>query len=118
MLRYSQSKGHLFRDGLLIGLGYAGNGEGLNNPADQAVRNVGPLPQGLYTLKLRTDTKLGPRVFALEPDPANAMFGRSEFFIHWDNSRQNFSASEGCIVLVTTQTFNRLNDGDRLTVTE
>lgn len=30
--------------------GYAGNGPGLNNPAAQNQQNVGPIPQGTYTV--------------------------------------------------------------------
>jgi hypothetical protein len=116
MLTYSQSKGHLWRDGALIGLGYSGRGDGILNPDMQGVKDVGPLPRGLYTLWRSNDNKLGPVVYSLSPDDANDMQGRSAFFIHWDNQQQNFTASEGCIVLVTAHTFYGLRDGDRLEV--
>lgn len=82
---------------------YAGNGDGLNNPAMQFVHDVGPLPQGWYTIKLPpVDTAThGPYVMWLEPDPDNQMGGRSAFGIHGD--KVDFithpkSASDGCIV--------------------
>lgn len=116
MLNYSQSKGQLRRDGALIGLAYAGRGDGLSNPDAQEIVNTGPLPRGLYTLWRSNDIRLGPISFALTPDAANQMHGRSAFYIHWDNRSHNFTASEGCIVLVTTWTFYDLKDGDRLEV--
>lgn len=116
MLTYSQSNGQLRRDGVLIGLGYSGRGEGLSNPDKQELVNTGPLPRGSYTLWRSKATDLGPIAFSLAPYPENQMHGRSAFYIHWDNRSHNFTASEGCIVLVTTWTFYELKDGDRLEV--
>lgn len=118
MLYYEQRTGHLWRDETLIGLGYAGRGLGLNNPAAQSQRDIGPLPQGRYQLFASTIRRLGPPgcVFGLSPDAKNFMFGRSGFFIHCDNAAADFSASEGCIVIVTLATFHRLVPTDLLTV--
>jgi Protein of unknown function (DUF2778) len=98
---YSQASGHLFAaDGLIFARGYAGHGEGLNNPAKEAEHAIGPLPRGRYTIAAaRTSDRLGPVVMNLDPDPANEMFGRSLFRIHGDNAAMNRSASDGCIVL-------------------
>jgi hypothetical protein len=57
MLIYSQTSGEM-RDaaGVLLGTGYAGHGEGVNNPAMQSIHNTGPLPQGIYTINPPIDT--------------------------------------------------------------
>lgn len=78
---------------------YAGNGDGLNNPAAQDQQKVGPLPTGLYTIgQAFVHPHLGPVTMVLTPDPANDMHGRSAFRIHGDNSAGDQSASEGCVV--------------------
>lgn len=88
--------------GELLGTGYAGHGPGVNNPAMQATPNVGPLPQGVYTINPPVNTTThGPYVMWLTPDPANVMFGRSGFGIHADEIANPGKrlASTGCIVL-------------------
>jgi hypothetical protein len=97
---YQQSTGRLTRGGALVGTGYAGYGEGQNNPAMQHVRDTGPLPQGLWRIlppqhPVRT---LGPLAMPLEPI-AGEMFGRDDFLIHGDSTARNRTASTGCIVL-------------------
>lgn len=100
MWTYDQSSGQLFRDGQIVGTGYAGNGEGKNNPAMQHVSNVGPIPRGRYRIGPPHDTKLhGPFVLPLTEDPANEMFGRSGFLIHGDSIAAPGTASEGCIIM-------------------
>ena len=117
-LTYSQSTGQLRTETELIGLCYAGAMPYVNNPAFQTLKSKGPLPVGEYTLGPKeTNTRLGPVVFKLIPSPHNKMFGRSAFYIHWDNSKRDLSASEGCIVPMTPGTFAKLTPGDILTVT-
>lgn len=121
MLTYSQATGKLARDGVLLALCYAGRGFGLNDPFSQQVRNVGPIPQGQYILHkiegaAAKAKKLGPVIFYLEPFGSNQMFNRSQFYIHWDNGKRDYSASEGCIVPLTTAVFTVLKDGETLTV--
>lgn len=100
MWTFFQSSGRIYRDGELIATGYAGRGDGKNNPAMQNVRQTGPLPQGKYTIgPAHTSAPLGPVVMNLEPDPANQMFGRSCFRIHGDDPIHMGQSSEGCIVL-------------------
>jgi len=100
---YSQSTGSFTCTNDITGqqylacTGYAGQGVGLNNPAAQNQQNVGPLPQGDYTVGARTRRR-GPLTLPLTPDPGNTMYGRSGFLIHGDNPAQNNTASEGCIV--------------------
>ena len=103
---YEVSTGRLFRpDGSLAGTGYAGGNLGqdpsaVNNPADESIRDVGPLPEGLYSFgSARNSPTLGPLAIPLDPDASNAMFGRSGFFVHGDVSGKYQSASEGCIVM-------------------
>lgn len=97
---YSQSTGALSLDGTFIGTGYSGNGEGLDNPDFQNVPDVGPIPEGTYTIgPASTHPGKGPVVMALDPDPSNEMFGRSGFLIHGDTAAMNHTASDGCIIL-------------------
>lgn len=114
MIIYTQSTGHLTdSSGALWGVGYAGRGAGLNNPAEQATHDVGPLPCGIYTFgQLHNDPKLGLDVMALTPDPSNEMLGRFAFYFHGDNRKQDFSASHGCIVLgpVVRKRISKLED--------
>lgn len=98
---YSQSTGLLEYDEEQIARGYSGHGAGLNNPAMQNVRMVGPVPQGKYTICPANDAHphLGPVAMELTPWNGNAMFLRSGFFIHGDNAEMNHTASDGCIIL-------------------
>jgi hypothetical protein len=88
--------------GVLLGTGYAGHAEGVNNPALEPVHNIGPLPQGIYTINPPVNTTThGPYVMWLTPDPLNQMFGRSGFGIHADEIANPGKrlASSGCIVM-------------------
>lgn len=103
---YSQSTGVMTRvDGVTgkrkeIAEGYAGKGEGLNNPDMQYIEGVGPIPQGKWSIgKLRDGGKKGPHVMDLLPKSGTAVQGRHSFMIHGDSRKCDYSASEGCIVL-------------------
>jgi hypothetical protein len=98
---YEQSTGNISLGTIFIGTGYSGNGAGLNNPAAQDQPNVGPIPQGAYTIgpAHTPQDHLGPLALPLYPDPANTMFARFGFFIHGDNQFMNQTASDGCIVM-------------------
>ena len=103
MLTYSQTTGEMRTAlGGLLGTGYAGHGEGVNNPALQSVPNTGPLPRGIYAINPPVNTaKHGPYVMWLSQDPTNEMFGRSGFGIHADEIANPGKrlASTGCIVM-------------------
>jgi Protein of unknown function (DUF2778) len=101
MNTYQQSTGRFTdADENLVGVGYSGNGQGLNNPEMQAVAMHGPLPQGDYEIGTAfTDPKLGRLAMPLAPCEGQHLFGRSGFFIHGDNQAMNHTASEGCIIL-------------------
>lgn len=98
---YAQRSGEMSHNGEPIEPGYAGNGDGLNNPDAQDQMSVGPLPRGSYTIGAPTDNAhMGPFVLPLTPDPGNTMFGRSGFFIHGDKiNGPPHTASDGCIIL-------------------
>jgi hypothetical protein len=99
---YTQTNGALARDGVRAGAGYSGFETGKNNPAMQNVANMGPIPQGRYSIGAPQCVNLpgphGPFVLPLTPDPANSMFGRAGFLIHGDSIAKPGSASRGCIV--------------------
>jgi hypothetical protein len=100
MITYQQSTGKLWINNVLQGMGYSGHGPGLNNPAQENVKGVGPLPRGLWRLGAWSDhPHLGPIVSALKPIKLTASYGRSDFFIHGDNALMNHTGSDGCIVL-------------------
>lgn len=120
---YSQTTGMMRRDSGWSAQGYSGHHNGVNNAALQACSNVGPIPQGTYTIsKPYTDPEKGPVVMRLTPDPENTMWGRAGFLIHGDNAQANQSASEGCIILprVAREFIGRVVGGgdNRLTVVE
>jgi hypothetical protein len=103
MLTYSQISGEMRSStGELLGSGYSGHGDGINNPAMQSIHNTGPLPQGVYTINPPVNTTThGPYVMWLTPDPVNVMFGRSGFGIHADEIANPGKrlASTGCVVM-------------------
>lgn len=101
MLSYSQSKGTMISgDGSIVFVdGYAGRGDGKNNPAMQNVKGIGPLPQGVYRMTdVVEGSHLGAYAIRLVPLPANIMFGRGDFFIHGDSASHPGEASDGCII--------------------
>lgn len=100
---YSQSSGQLScTDGngktVVETQGYSGRGEHKNAPASQSRKNLGPIPQGSYTIGPVGGSK-GPWTIALIPDTENEMFGRHSFLIHGDSRTDPGNASEGCIVV-------------------
>ncbi len=98
---YEQSTGRMYDPNrMLLAIGYAGFGDGKNNPLFETVRDMGPIPVGTYTLMEPADTvEHGPYAIVLIPDAANEMHGRSGFMIHGDNIHVIGSASRGCIIL-------------------
>jgi hypothetical protein len=103
MWTYKQSNGELSRDGVAAGDGYSGFEIGRNNPAMQDQQNVGPIPQGSYSIGapecVDSPGPHGPFVLRLTPDPANQMFGRDGFLIYGDSIVQPGRASQGCIIM-------------------
>jgi len=100
MWTYERATGQLRNNGALIGTGYSGRGDGLNNPQLSNVPDVGPIPAGTWTIgPFVDDPEKGPIVTHLVPCMGTETFGRSGFMIHGDNPEMNHSASEGCIIL-------------------
>jgi hypothetical protein len=99
---YESSTGRMTKEGVgILATGYAGNGPGKNDPALQNVHNVGPLPEGWYTIGEPRDMPvLGPYALPLIPDADNEMWNRGEFFCHGERKEGPIGlASDGCIVL-------------------
>lgn len=111
--RYEQATGQLSHDGVDVAVGYAGAGEGKNNPDMQDVQCVGPIPRGRYSINAPMDTKThGPYAMHLTPDPSNDMCGRSAFMIHGDSVVHPGTASEGCIIQARPVRQQIWNSGD------
>jgi len=97
---YRQSSGMLLLNDTVVSRGYSGHGEGKNDPSDQALHNIGPIPVGHYAVGSPfTDPHKGTLVMRLTPHSENEMFGRSGFLIHGDSSLEPGEASEGCVIL-------------------
>lgn len=100
---YAQRSGQLREDGALVAVGYSGFGEGKNNPALQAVHDVGPIPRGDYHITgpecVDAPGPHGPYVLRLTPASGTNTHGRSGFLIHGDSAEHPSAASHGCIVL-------------------
>lgn len=99
MWTYKQSTGELSLDGKVVGCGYSGHENGVNNPALEADPGIGPIPRGHWTIgPAHSSPHTGPLTMNLDPvgfDP----HGRSLFRLHGDNSADNESASRGCIIM-------------------
>jgi hypothetical protein len=104
MWTYAQETGALLHDGQLVTTGYSGFDNGKNNPAMQAVHDVGPIPQGDWTIggpPINT-AEHGPYVLTLTPAPSTNTFGRSGFLMHGDSVNAPGTASKGCIIMPRT----------------
>jgi len=116
---YAQSSGQLSHDGEPIEVGYAGIAPGLNDPSQQSVPFVGPLPQGTYNIgaAVQDGGHMGPFVLPLTPWANNNMFGRAGFFIHGDKiAGLPHTASNGCVVLSRNTRNTIATSGDALLV--
>ena len=84
---YAQETGELQQDGKHVATGYSGAGHGKNNPDMQEVHNLGPIPQGDWTIvgpPVNTADH-GPYVLTLKPAADTPTFGRSGFLMHGDS---------------------------------
>ena len=116
---YFQSSGQIFYRGALVGTGYAGFGEGVNNPEDETIPNVGPIPVGNYTIgPAFTHPTAGPITMCLTPLEGTNTFGRDGFLIHGDTASMDHTASHGCIIMPHPVRVTVATSNDRtLTVT-
>ena len=112
---YAQKTGELQQDGKPVATGYSGAGPGKNNPAMQMVHNVGPIPQGDWTIAgppVNT-AEHGPYVLTLKPSPETSTFGRSGFLMHGDSKESPGCASQGCVILPRSVREEVWNSGDQ-----
>lgn len=103
---YAQKSGELRQDDSLkndqpAAIGYSGAGAGKNNPEMQNLTNVGPIPQGNWTIcgPPFDSEDHGPYVLRLQPAAETETFGRTGFLMHGDSKEHPGSASRGCIIL-------------------
>ena len=121
---YESSTGKmLMPNGKFFLFGFAGHGEGLNNPAQQSVHGVGPLPEGDYKMTgwINHDDHLGYGVIVLEAMDPLTQFGRDGFRIHgWvDVSMYGLTrfltSSNGCICIGNVPTRSSIwTSGDHI----
>jgi len=112
---YAQKTGELQQDGKHVVNGYSGFAEGKNNPAMQGVSNVGPIPQGEWTIAgpPANTPDHGPYVLRLEPSAETNAFGRSGFLMHGDSKEHPGCASHGCIIVPRDVRERVWTSGDR-----
>jgi len=97
MITFMVREGIVVINGIYYHGSYSGHGEGLDNPDDQDIRNVGPLPLGQYQIgEWHDDPTLGPNIAKLTP--LNIDTDRSGFYWHGDNRFLNHTGSDGCLV--------------------
>lgn len=106
MWKWDQSAGLLYHDTNgngqfnVISKGYSGLGEGKNNPSDEQLQGIGPIPCGLWRITdIYNSIATGPTTLCLQPEPGTNTFGRSTFRIHGDSIEHPGQASHGCIIL-------------------
>jgi hypothetical protein len=101
MWTWVQQSGELLNsDGKVLAKGYSGMGIAKNDPSAQQVPDMGPIPQGKYTVYPPVDSQShGPYAMHLMPETDNEMFGRAGFMIHGDSLEHPGFASDGCIIL-------------------
>lgn len=102
-ISYAQLTGHIELNNSLLGVGYSGHASGLNNPDDEAIPDIGPIPRGEWRIARWDDHHgdKGPQVAVLEPVEHDA-HGRTGFLIHGDNSALDHTASRGCVIAART----------------
>ncbi len=101
MWTYIQKTGALLQGGKVVATGYSGIDVGKNNPSMQATPNMGPIPQGDWTIigpPVNTPDH-GPYVLRLQPAANTQMFGRCGFLMHGDSIESPGCASHGCIIM-------------------
>lgn len=112
MWTYEISTGKLRdRTGAVEGSGYSGAPLGagdpdlgapghINDPADESLKALGPIPEGMYTIGDPFDSDdHGPYCLRLTPDASNNEYGRGGFLMHGDSKKAPGTASKGCIVM-------------------
>ena len=112
---YSQRTGELQQDGKHVATGYSGAGSGKNNPEMETAHNVGPIPQGDWTIvgpPVNT-AEHGPYVLTLKPSADTPTFGRDGFLLHGDSKESPGCASHGCVIMPRSVREQVWKSGDR-----
>ena len=114
MWTYAQKTGDLRQHGTTVGTGYSGFDNGKNNPAMQAIHDVGPIPQGEWTITGPpfNTPEHGPFVLRLLPSETTNAFERSGFLMHGDSIHAPGTASRGCIIMPRTVREKVWSSGD------
>lgn len=100
---FNISAGLILHNGLLLDSNvYSGAfPEGFNNPARQAERDIGPLPEGFWIVcgPPFEDTEHGKYILRLEPEKGTITYGRIGFLLHGKPlpPRDIRTGSKGCI---------------------
>ena len=112
MWTFKQSKGIFSGNGKTFS-GWAGHGQGKNNPDAQEEKGIGPLPRGKYMMdRVEESPNTGPFTIVLSPDPSNEMFGRGDFRIHGAAFVHPELSSDGCIILSRADRMDVWSSGD------
>lgn len=116
MYTYSQSTGRLTDShGKLVAKGYSGHGMGKNNHGMQGIKQVGPIPCGLWRMThMGPSDNVGPYTITLVPEQGTETFGRSLFRIHGDSVSDPGNASHGCIIINRLARIGIWESGDRV----
>ena len=86
-----------------------------NNPALEAVANVGPIPRGMWAVSApRSTLTHGPYVLPVTALPETHTFGRTGFLLHGDSVVTPGSASQGCVILPKAYRVRLWKSGDPL----
>jgi hypothetical protein len=115
MWTYSQHSGDLSHNGRRVAVGYSGAGAGKNNPNDQTIADVGPIPQGSWLISgppIAT-SEHGPYVLRLEPEPGTCTHDRAGFLMHGDSVQHPGAASKGCVIMARAVRQSVWESGDR-----
>lgn len=112
---YSQSSGRLWDyRGQHVASGYSGFEEGKNNPKLEALKNVGPIPRGMWVITgLYNSDSVGPFALKLEPCGHNALM-RDYFRMHGQSKSNWGRASKGCMIFPRSIRERVWNSGDKL----
>jgi len=116
MWTYVQSSGELWQGSFHVGTGYSGFDAGRNQPSMQAVRGVGPIPRGLWTILGPPQNIVpGPGIYVLRLTPSfgTPTFGRSEFLLHGEAGNHPGCVSHCCIVMPHDARVAVWTSGDR-----
>lgn len=98
---FNRTKGQLISPSGEVFTAYSGHGVGVNNPTLQNVKDVGPIPSGIWYFQAPIDTvDHGPYALPLIPDAKTETFGRSGFMFHGDEVKHpcQHLASLGCLI--------------------